>query len=225
MKMSDRLSVYLVENPRRGPRVIYALLTVIILILAGIMVYSLDLGRYFEPPYPSEDTPLSITEDGIVWTAFFDVTRQSTNYTLMRWHWSMQTSNLGSGDERPLANLTNQQALSSGTQTSVDVVYATITDILGDGEFNTGDQILANGWDMFGEFPVEGTVYRIALIYVGWEGEWEDDCYIGNFDVFYWGEYSCAVDDGKFYSWASHELSWQLPWWYWDKWKYDPSPF
>jgi ribosomal protein L40E len=221
MSRTDRLGTYLQDNPRSGPRIIFILSVVLMLALVTILAQALDLGQYFEPPYPSEETPLTLAENGIVWTAASDPHYVSTNYSLMRWHWSNQFS----GFDRPLANLSNQQTLGSGTQASVDVVYARITDILGDGEFNIGDQILFNGQDAWNEFPVEGTIYRLALIYVGWNGEWEDDCFEGNFDIFYWGEYSCAVDDGKFYSWRSHELSSEFPWWYWDKWNSDPSPF
>jgi len=216
MKTTDRLSVYLAENPRSGPQMIFALLAVIVLILAGIMVYSLDIGRYFEPPYPSEDTPLSITEDGVVWTTSFDVHHTATNYTFMRWTWGEIVGGIGWGVTRPLANLANQQVLSSGTQVSVDAVYATITDILGDGEFGTGDQILFRCHDMGSDFPVEGAVYRMALVYIGWDGV--------NLNLVGWGEYCCAVDDGRFYSWASDELPSGLPWWYMNKWDFDPSP-
>jgi hypothetical protein len=225
MSRTERLSIYLQDNPRSGPRIIFIMSVVLMLALATILAQALNLGQYFEPPYLSEETPLALAENGIVWTASSDPYYISTNYSLMRWHWSAHASDGGGSFERPLANLTNQQTLSSGTQASVDVVYATITDILGDGEFNTGDHILFNGQDAWNEFPVEGTVYRLALIYVGWNGEWEDDCYQGNFDIFYWGEYDCAVDDGKFYSWRSHELTSGFPWWYWHKWSSDPSPF
>lgn len=183
----------------------------LMLSLATILAQALDLGQYSEPPYPSEDTPLALAENGIVWTGSEELFNP-TNYTFMRWHWECG----GSGFDRPLANLTAQEMLSSGTQASVDVPLATITDILGDGEFNVGDQILFRGYGTFQEFPMERTIYRIALIYIGWDGL--------NFNMKYWGEYSCAVVDGKFYSWRSYELSAGLPWWYEDQWNFDPSP-
>ena len=221
--MLTRLNSYLEARSGRAGRIVAALVVVIILMSAAMLYQWLDVGGMFDPPYPSEVTPLTLADDGIVWTASFDPSK-STNYTFMRWHWFKETAGSGFGFELPLANLTSQHMLSSGTQVSADVLYATITDILGDGEFNTGDKILFNG-DPGSEFPVEGTIYRLALVYIGWTGEWEDEYFIGNFDNVYWGEYSCAVESGNFYSWRSNDLSAGFPWWYGDKWIYDPSPF
>jgi len=209
---AGRLTLFLQENPRSGPRIILILSVALILVLAGMMAYALDMGQIFEPPYESEDGPLTLSAAGIDWIADFGI---DGNYSCMRYYWETNWEGHAVSFARPLANLTDQSSLSSGSPAVVENPFVVITDLAGDGVFGTGDSILFK-WP-YG-YPEEDMVNILALVHVDMIGD--------SMSIIDLGEYSWVVHDGKFYSWRSHELNAQIPWWWgqgWD-WQEDAYP-
>lgn len=209
---AEKLTMFLQENPRSGPRIILILSVALTLVLAGTLAYALDVGRFFEPPYESEDGPLTLSASGVNWVTDSGI---DGNYSCMRFYWETSWESHGVAFARPLANLTDQESLSPGSAAVVENPFVVITDTEGDGLFGTGDSILFKWPDFYEE---EDTVSILSLVYVDLTG---DSKRVWNF-----GEYSWAVHDGRFYSWTSHELDALIPWWWnqgWD-WQEDAYP-
>ena len=201
---TDRLSRSIRENPRSGPRIIYVLTAVIVVLLAGTIAYSANLGRFFAPPYPSEDTPIELTVDGVLWTCEYDPPAYS-NYSHMKMIWVEDTFSSAA----PVVAAEDQELLSTGVSATVDNGWATVTDVLGDGRFGSGDSILFKCLSVDpSAFPVEDSEYVVALVYAS------DEYAYSGWTLVNYGEFSWAVHDGEFYSWESQELAWQVPWWY-----------
>jgi hypothetical protein len=207
-----KLTLFLQENPRSGPRIILILSVALTIVLAGSMAYAFDMGRFFEPPYESEDGPLTLTVSGINWVTDSGI---DGNYSCMRYYWETSWDSCAISFARPLANLTDQESLSPGSAAVVENPFVVITDTEGDGLFGTGDSILFKWPDFYEE---EDTVSILSLVHVDLTGDSNTVCSFG--------EYSWAVHDGRFYSWTSHELDAQIPWWWnhgWD-WQEDAYP-
>jgi len=58
----DRLGSYLASRPRRAAMIVIALTISLVLVLAATLIVGLGVQPPFGPPYPSEDTPLSLTD-------------------------------------------------------------------------------------------------------------------------------------------------------------------
>lgn len=179
--------------------IVVTLVIVLILIVAGNLFQLLNVGRYFEPPYPSETTPLSLVENGVRWDN--PIMFQVASYNKTVFHW---------GDLGGHVAFESQQAqLSSGSAATVIMTVAqaadlsywvnlTIHDSTGDGVPGSGDYIIFTG------APHESDmVYTVALAYLGGAG--------GGYAL---AEYSYATHHGKFYSWASDTAGTRMPWWY-----------
>jgi len=204
--MLKRLTEYLGAKPRRTAMIVMTLVLVLILVVAGNLFQLLNVGRYFEPPYPSETTPLSLVDNGVRWDNF--VMFEGSNYSGWVFYWDIA----GGALTGPVASESQQARLSSGSSATViqtvaqasDLSYwlnLTIYDSTGDGMPGSGDYIIFEG------APLESdTVYTLALAYVGGVGS-----------VFGPGgsEYSYAIHDGKLYSWMSDKVNTGTPWWYW----------
>ncbi|MGB2825675.1 MAG: hypothetical protein WBC49_03455, partial [Thermoplasmata archaeon] len=160
----------------------------------------LNLGGYFEPPYPSESTPLSLVDDGIRWSS--PLCFGPATYNLTKFLWINETRGLYG----PVASDGQQANLSSGSSITIvktitqasDLSYwinLTIYDSTGDGKPGSGDYILLTGPPHKSDI-----VYTIALAYVA-NGS---AC----------AEYSYAIHNGKFYSWSSDTARTFVPWWY-----------
>ncbi len=197
-RMSDTevIREFIRENLKSGPRRTIILAIAAMLVLSCILAYSWNLESYIWPPYPSEDTPLILTDEGIEWVSNLDPSI-ATNYTYMQCYCGAISDGAIGYTVFPLANLTIQEMLSSGTQVSADIHSFIITDIIGDGEFNQGDSILFESPSIWND-----VIYRFALVYAPPQSVYA-----------YWGEYSCALHDGKFYSWHSEELNDDIHWW------------
>lgn len=201
--MLRRLTEYLGAKPRRAAMIVMTLVVVLIIIVAGNLFQLLNVGRYFEPPYPSETTPLSLVDNGVKWTGF--VRFQGSNYSGWVFYWGNASGAL----DGHVAFEFQQVQLSSGSNTTVVtnvgqasdlsyLIYLSITDSTGDGVPGSGDCIIFKG------APQESdTVYTVALAYVGVGAG------VGG------SEYSYAIHDGKFYSWMSDTARTNPPWWYW----------
>ena len=197
--MLRRLTEYLGAKPRRTAMIVMTLVLVLILIVAGNLFQLLNVGRYFEPPYPSETTPLSLVNNGVRWDNPIMFQGASYNKTVFRW------GPLGGH----VAFESQQAQLSTGSAATVVMTAAqasdmsywynlSITDSTGDGVPGSGDYIIFTGP------PQESdTVYTVALAYLG-----------GVHGGFAGSEYSYAIHDGKLYSWASNNLHTTPPWWY-----------
>jgi hypothetical protein len=194
--MIDKLTKYVGSRPRRAAVIMLALSVVLILILAGILIQSLNVGRLFKPPYPSESTPLSLAGNDLKWSPLMNYQfGEVTNYTLYRFYYS--------GWGGFLSNQSEQNRLSSHSQTTIVSFVGSqgywlnlsITDSTGDGFFGIGDNVIFEGMPHLND-----TVYVVAMHYNGEHqmGGWE---------------YSYAIHHGKFYSWASSTLNQNIPWW------------
>ena len=199
--MLKRLAEYLRAKPRKGAMIVVTLLVVLILVVAGNLFQLLNLGSYFEPPYPSEETPLSMVADGIMWDNPIQMATASWNTTKL--YWMFKESYFATG---LLANDSQQAELSSGTPTTItrtlgggydgsSWINMTIFDSTGDGSPAGGGYILFTGPPLQSDI-----VYTIALAFIA--------------DGFALSEYSYAIHDGKFYSWRSSTEDTVMPWWY-----------
>jgi hypothetical protein len=197
--MLRRLTEYLGAKPRRAAMIVMTLLVILILIVAGNLFQLLNVGRYFEPPYPSETTPLSLVDNGIRWDN--PIMFQGASYNKTVFHWRDIGGHVAFDSQQAL--------LSSGSAATVVMIVAqaadlsywvnlTITDSTGDGTPGFGDYIIFTGG------PQESdTVYTVALAYLGGVG--------GGYAL---SEYSYAIHDDKLYSWASDTARTRMPWWY-----------
>ena len=65
--MLSRLNSYLEARAGRAGRIVAALIVVIVLMSAAMLYQWLDVGDMFDPPYPSEATPLSLDGNNVLW--------------------------------------------------------------------------------------------------------------------------------------------------------------
>lgn len=201
--MLERMAEYLGAKPRRAAGIVLTLAVVSIIAVAGNISQLLNLGQYFEPPYPSESTPLSLVDDGIRWDNLLMF--QPATYNNTKFYWADESHGLGG----PVAFDDEQAELSAGSSVTIvrtvaqaaDLSYwvnLTIFDSTGDGNPGYGDNIMFTGAPHRSDI-----VYTIALAYVG-----------GPQGGFAGAEFDYAIHDGKFYSWESDMDRTTPPWWY-----------
>ncbi len=216
--MLEGLSSYLRSKPRRAMQIVLCLSVALVLILVAVLVSSLDIGDPFAPPYPNEVTPLSLTATGVTWTSDYQLNYfgWEYNYSDLRFSWG---KDIPAGHSAFLGNVADdlqQQLLNTSSSATVEAriggegavpewiwYYLVIKDVQGDGAFGIGDTVAFRTNTTSVQPPLEDTVYTFALVYM------RD----GHGYGFGLGEYSCAIHDGKFYSWHSDTLSWNRPWW------------
>lgn len=176
----------------------------------------MDLGRYFEPPYPSESTPLTATEMGIEWTQqsdpYFGFT-EGWNYTSIWVYWStVYTPYEGYTQSSTLVIrlYAAQDHLDNGYPASTEWhfgggvgygLWVNVTDAFGDGSFGEGDKIAIKAVPEPASYWQEGYTHVIGVAYVG------EPCQVSL------GVYNLAFHSGDFYSWQNQELSASIPWW------------
>jgi len=214
--MINRLGSFLASRPRRAAGVVIVLAIGFILVLAGMLAVVLDLGAAFEPPYPSEDTPLSVVSGGVKYTRNYNMTfvgdyESGLLYSEHKIAWRYDTGGGGGGGPSgPLIDQSDQDELNTGANATVRSQFImsmspwydspqlnmnlSITDTTGDGVFGFGDYIVFEGAP-----STEGIVYTIGLVWLGPGTMYE--------------EWSYAFHDGKFYSWMSSVLPSANPWW------------
>jgi len=210
--MLKRLSEYLGAKPKRAAMIVMILVVVLILVVASSLFQLLNLGSYFETPYPSEDTPLTTTDMGVEWTQPLDPYPpfiEGWNYTDLWVYWcdgpaagrislSMGQDYLDNG--YPAS--TEWLCWISGSLTHVEYEFrVNVTDAVGDGSFGEGDKIVLKAVPEQASYWQEDNIYVIAVAYVG------EPCQ-GSL-----GAYNLAFHNDEFYSWANHELSVNSPWW------------
>jgi len=211
----DKLGSYLASKPRRAALIVLCLMIALILALAAILVTALNVQNMLRPAYPSEVTPLSLTDLGITWTMTHKVGCSSgdrMHYGNMSFYWRYHPNEGLSG---PVALDEGQEAVSTHPSETVQSLaricgawddpirrHLVIHDVLGHGWFGTGDSTAfackRNATVVLP--PSEDSLYSFALVYVsGWGLEGL-------------GEHSCAVHDGKSYSWKSERPDRPYPW-------------
>jgi hypothetical protein len=235
--VAGKLKSYVESDATRATRLIAVLVVALVVSLAIILAFAVGPIMLDDAPETSGEAPLSLVASSIVWTGeynisffgdgYFEMTSYSSplddtgiscNYSNMRFAWTCPDG----GRMGPVADADTQEQLSSGTTATVErsigmAVYPggaeyeyilVITDILGDGMFNWGDQIAFKESPSPHEYLVEGEVNTVALV---WAVNITD---IGDTYVYTgFGEYSYVVEDGGLRSWKSTDLSWDQPWW------------
>jgi hypothetical protein len=217
--MLEGVVSYLGSKPKRAMQIILCLSVVLILLLIVILSDELNVWNLFAPPYPDEETPLTLTADGVTWTMdnshVLIVNGSYFGYNHLRFIWG-EDGPIGKGYWGGyVANDSEQQQLDMNSSATVEAGIGgtslddaanwtwydlVIKDVHGDGAFTPEDSITFRMRSTSIVPLVEDTVYTFAMIYL------ED----GTAPL---GEYSCAVHDGKFYSWQSDTLNWNRAWW------------
>ncbi len=208
--MINRLGSYLALRPRRAAILVLTLAVAFILVLAGL---ALELSHFGRAPYPSEEfpLPLSLVNGNVVFTQeytdwWYNQTSNTTSpietYTGAKIAfgivgWGSRTSPFGN-ESQLSAGAPNDTMNQSIWESSFVNVTIEITDSTGDGAFGSGDTIL------FKIVPLsEDTVHYMGLAFFP----------RGNSPTTYM-EMSFAIHDGKLYTWFSHNLSTEEPWWF-----------
>lgn len=184
--------------------IVITLVVVLTLVVAGSLFQLLNLGSYFEPAYPSEETPLSLVDDGIRWDS--PLMFAAASYNMTKFYWKCVDNQALGGT---LVNDSGQAELSSRSPVTITVspawaadmsyrVDITIHDSAGDGVPGSGDYIIFTGPPQQSD-----TVYTIALAFVG-----------GRTGGFAGAEYDYSIHGGEFYSWESDMDMTAVPWWY-----------
>jgi hypothetical protein len=201
--MIDRLGTYLASKPKRAAVVVLTLSIVLVLVLAGWALQSLHIGR---EPYPSQETPLSLENDAVVWdqVGSMVVGDASIPFNYSGMMYAFQYNFESGGYLRSGNSFGNQSLLSTGSMATMHQIIMEgtavnasmdITDSTGDGSFNTGDRIV------FGIEPLsEDTIYTIGLYF------------LHDLGMSMSMELSFAIHDGKLYSWNSQYLNTEEPW-------------
>jgi hypothetical protein len=214
----ERLAERLSSQKSKGAKVVVALTIALILVSIGLLMQLVDFGSFFDPPYPSEETPLTLVElDRVSWSIPYNEWWDDhpydgvMNYSEIAFCIQYSAVDEGTtGIKGFLVNETEQALLSSGSPAHLVVDGSALRQIevveyVGDGVFGPGDSIVFDPSSfVYPNDPDRELVFTIGLIYVR----------SGTSLVEPIGEYSYAVLDGEFYSWHSNELDWRYPWYH-----------
>ena len=204
--MLARLNSYLEARQGRAGRIVAALVVVIILMSAALLYQWLDVGDMFDPPYPSEVTPLSLDGNEVMWE--YQGISWFSGYTLNWTNMSVWWGGFHDEDSGWAYHATPESFLTYGGENLSQGVEATVvipaglydqtihTDVTGNGVFDSGDYIV---FEYGSETVPEDNVFTVALA-CHLHPEWSE-------------EFSFAVADGDFYSWRSSSLNTDDPWW------------
>ncbi len=226
-----RLSSFVEAKPKRTAQLIVVLIVSLVIIAAIAAAYALDLS--FGPTYPSEETPLSLVDGGVMWTQDWNINVSEGGGYRMTEYEEYGTSNLSYSDfffywryhvtsstmfatSGSLVNSSELDLLSTGSRT---VVVSPCGGYPAYVDANLVEQVISlritdiHGDGMFG---IGDTIEFIDSGLIG--GSLPDGCeftvalaYVGAY-VFEW-QYHYAFDDGRFYAWHSTELNTKQPWW------------
>ena len=213
--MIEGMGNYLSSKPRRAAMIVLVTAVALIMVLAALMVQVVQSTGVFDPPYPSDNTPLSLADNGITWTRDFIMVVQGNdgewgmNYSEYRFFWGFESTSGSEGWMSGVADDTDESILSGTANATISTylgtrtpwfdapnltMYLDVTDISGDGVFGIGDHMTIRGAPR-----TEGLVYTVGLAWIG-HGTMNE-------------EYSYAFHEGKFYSWVSNRLPATGPWW------------
>lgn len=160
------------------------------LIVASVVVFSVVISVALRHGYPSEDTPLTLAENGIMWTAEHgNNSLLHSNYTWLAIfiydgvdsvHWNL-------GDTPQSVGLHNYCAVSNQTLGDF-TVSLNLTDVAGNGLFERGDYFVLAVLN--GASFAELTTYVVSIVF-------------NNAVWYYHMDISFAIDGGTLYSWNS----------------------
>jgi len=203
--MINRLGSYLAARPDRAAAIVLALIAALILVLAGMIVQNIGIGK---APYPSDDLPISLVDGRVVYNqtettvvAWGD-SYVPFNYTGMRIAFQIDWGGMSSRTTGPFGNqtllstgygATMEDWLVQGSQVNVSI---SISESTGDGSFDAGDSITFN-IDPFSE----DVTYTFGLYWVH------------AFGMKMYTEMSFAIHNGHLYKWLSRDLPTEQPWW------------
>jgi hypothetical protein len=188
--MLDGLRGYACSRPKK------LIALVATLIVASIVVSSFVISFALRHGYPSEDTPLTLVENGIMWTA------DHGNDSLLCSNYTWLTIRISDGvrpidgvynvlwylGDTPLSlGLTNYCVVSNQTLCGL-TLSLNITDVAGNGLFERGDYFLITVLN--GASFAEQVTYKVSILF-------------NNPIWFYHRDISFAIDGGTFYSWDS----------------------
>jgi len=184
--MLERLRSYPQSHPRRFVLVVVALDVAVLVALSCVLIVAM------KPKYRSEDTPLSLIENGVKWTddgRRYSVTMGYSQLQIemfngsrsVRW-WDLDIPELHNGTRA--THSCGTKAL-DGLTLSLDV-----TDVTGDGVFGQGDYFIltTTGTDLAME-----TVYGVRLVY-------------SDGVLHFFREISFAIHEGNIYAWDTTPL-------------------
>ncbi len=232
--MLQRLVSFAERSPKNAAKVIFALAIALVLVILGILVAIVDMGNLFEPPYPSETTPLSWNDSSVAWTAvdtviftggggytiavsdYYDPSDfyaefgdWGRNYSSMRFSWGDTHGTHGG----LVVNDSEQQALSAGVETTVESYVGSIIGL----DLEIDYSLVITDLQGNGAFDRGDQIAFRASSSMGASFN-EDETYtlaLVCLDprIMSVGEFSFAFHDGEFYSWESSMLNWDQPWW------------
>jgi len=206
--MIQRLSDHLGSKPRQRAIVMLAIVVALVVTSAALLVMAIQSSGIFEPPYPSEPSPLSLVTNGVRWTQpYTDILPEGGGLTYINFSlaWAVNREGGRVSTAWHLIDESDQAALNAGVPATVrasswsiriwDVwLNVTVHDLSGDGSLGIGDSFT------FELSPLlENRVFTMAW---AWTGE-----------HLMYTEYSFAIHDGKLYAWTSHDFSTEGPWW------------
>jgi hypothetical protein len=184
--------------------------------LLSVALFSFWIGANFTfgSEYPSEDTPLILIEpDSIAWCEWpgspyaGEPMDFGDRYDDIAFIWSFSAGPGRTWCQGFLANESQQEILSAGSAVTTvpwfsTYVHIEVDELAGDGFFGPDDSITL--WNVSSwtdrAFPGEEVIGTVAMIVLA-------DTYGQSL-----GEFSFVIDDGNLYSWRSHDLDWDQPW-------------
>lgn len=193
----EKLGLYLAFRPKRAAVLFLTLTVALILVLAGLL---LELAQPREAPYPSDDLPLELDDNKVIYTQESSV----GDFPYMGMKILFRASYGAASMTMPVADFGNQSQLSAGLLATTHQVLMTsswtnasidITDSIGDGRFGGGDTIV------FELVPLEeDMVFTMGLLWTVGDG--------GGAIM----EVSFVLHDGRLYAWFSQYLGdWYRP--------------
>jgi hypothetical protein len=230
--MLRRLASFAERRPKSAAKVIFALAIALVVVTLGVLVAIVDMGNLFQPPYPSETTPLSWDEGSVVWTAVdtivftgsgYVISMEDTNpsdlyaeydgwgrnYSSLRFSWGRIHGTLGG----LVVNDSDQQELSAGVEATVE---SYVGGAIMDGQ-EVNYSLVVTDLQGNGAFDRGDQITFKVSSSIG-ASAYEDEAYtlaLVCLDprILHVGEFSFAFHDGEFYSWESSVLTWDQPWW------------
>lgn len=229
--MVGRLSSFIEAKPKRTAQLIVILVVALVIAAAVAAAYALDLS--FGPTYPSEETPLSLVDGGVMWTQDWNINvsesggyrmsqyeefvTSNLSYCDFHFYWRYRiTSSWASAVGGSLVNSSELGILSTGSRATI---VSPVGGYMAYVDGSLVEQITSlritdiHGDGMFG---IGDTIEFMDSGFIG--GSPLEGCeftvalaYVGA-HVFSW-QYHYAFENDRFCAWQSTELNEEQPWW------------
>jgi hypothetical protein len=204
--MIKRFVSYLGSKPKSAAAIILTLAVAFILVLAGL---ALELSHFGRAPYPSQELGWSLVDGKVLFTQgptlrwvneTSHATEPVTPYAGAKAAFGGEGYGWGTfpfGDEPQLSAHTGAPSTENRSWDGSIGLSWKLTDLTSNGFFDNGDTILFTITSL-----QEDTVFFFALAFFpSGDPSWPS-----------YTEMSFAIHDGKLYSWISHELPAEEPW-------------